>query len=1179
LDSKPLGILHLVDYSILTSGPDVSKKSKFVFRLSAAEPIPHENQHHHFYSDSEQALQLWLLTLQAHIDHAQSIDLMDLGLGRASDIARGTSRDTPRTSPYLDGMYTSAGSLHRRVPLGSRREEPATGERSIIDKVLDRLQLDDPTLSDMNDPSTLLLPAQEHSSIHENHYHHHHHQYSSSSSYLTPALPRLARQAARPLPSSADNDVDGVSSLSMILDTGAGTHSDVGSLDTLPSSRLPHFPLQHPKFSMDSLRDTREAGGNESRIRSGSFTHSTSSSWTDPPSNLSSYSDRHAHALYARRYGSSKPSMDLGCMSNGTSAANSPMSSPRLSTVGGMGQIATPSSPRAGFYRVETALSPAIRRLDGNASSSSISSIDSSVAENLDVHIPHFSSSDTTIHDNSHARQTQVEHEPGKIKGSLASAAGAATGLRIPKKSSLLKLSSKMSWLDSDPSSSQHDKGHDTTDSKSKKIPVTPATLLSVNKPSKGNSGARRTTSHTLDTSSPMFKALVLISSPSKKLNHPSKQDIAHQQHGRGVLSKSMTSLSKGSAGSSTLETEFPMPMSAMPFPHVHSSMDRSDVHKDHSSSAVPLSPSGVMASPSTHRSPSFAILDDSVLYNSPPPRPTSPHTSSKDSSVKGKSRSKEPKRKYLLHGQPSPRVADPPGVPISSIANDWPLYFHPAETRKIPELQFYRYMTDSCTMAPPASTVVSTATATATTGAMTTATTATTGLISPTASPMATAMINVGALSVQERESILSRPSVPNSARASVDVDVSRHIVSPDELTWAIEQETEQCMIQQELQRKSLETRTQMTTLGIDRSQIEKHIGPVVEQVEGKAEAGEMVEEEDDDGEDNEETSVLRESWFDHTDDSKFILNNREVSGMMSPRQGSFTSTTESSVDISGTIESLLLQDSNQWPKIYSTKLPPPPRRSTVSTGERTLSRTPSSSSLLSLPGLSSNPLAAFSTSFTSGGSFLSSPLPSFPSSKAGREGPGSVTAPITLQVPSDKSHAPIQIEVETPDMISVISARPISTCHNTGRISLEDTDGEDSTQIYTPGVGTMLTVDHRRLISSEGVQAVSPLLDQTLIAKNDDYFSAGLETGSVEPTQLEVVNNTVEEKEASLKLPCSMEGTHTRTSPDDPVKDSSKTVEVTIIATTVTTTQPCFPAIPRRSSRRQTEMTLPTV
>lgn len=36
-----------------------------------------------------------------------------------------------------------------------------SGGQSIIDKVLDRLHLEDPTLSDMNDPSTLIMPAQE----------------------------------------------------------------------------------------------------------------------------------------------------------------------------------------------------------------------------------------------------------------------------------------------------------------------------------------------------------------------------------------------------------------------------------------------------------------------------------------------------------------------------------------------------------------------------------------------------------------------------------------------------------------------------------------------------------------------------------------------------------------------------------------------------------------------------------------------------------------------------------------------------------------------------------------------------------------------------------------------------------------------------------------------------------
>ncbi|KAF9272875.1 hypothetical protein BGZ68_002015, partial [Mortierella alpina] len=146
-DTKPLGVLPLADYPVLNSGPDVSRKSKLAFRLSASEAVPRENQNHIFRTDTPQALDLWLEALQSHIDHA--LHTLD-GLGPMDLAANGNGAGPPGYSNTLASFgynsdYTGAES----------------GGQSIIDKVLDRLHLEDPTLSDMNDPSTLIMPAQE----------------------------------------------------------------------------------------------------------------------------------------------------------------------------------------------------------------------------------------------------------------------------------------------------------------------------------------------------------------------------------------------------------------------------------------------------------------------------------------------------------------------------------------------------------------------------------------------------------------------------------------------------------------------------------------------------------------------------------------------------------------------------------------------------------------------------------------------------------------------------------------------------------------------------------------------------------------------------------------------------------------------------------------------------------
>ncbi|KAK3827360.1 MAG: hypothetical protein J3R72DRAFT_479131 [Linnemannia gamsii] len=135
-ESKPLGVLHLSEYSIVVSGPGLSRKSYHAFRLSSTGSILHEHQHHHFRAETAHILDIWLEAIQAHIDHA---------------------RECCSTLSSLDT------ALCNRMERGQDSSCSLSSGMTIIDKVLDRLQLeDDPTLCDVNDPSILILPAQEH---------------------------------------------------------------------------------------------------------------------------------------------------------------------------------------------------------------------------------------------------------------------------------------------------------------------------------------------------------------------------------------------------------------------------------------------------------------------------------------------------------------------------------------------------------------------------------------------------------------------------------------------------------------------------------------------------------------------------------------------------------------------------------------------------------------------------------------------------------------------------------------------------------------------------------------------------------------------------------------------------------------------------------------------------------
>ncbi|KAF9093863.1 hypothetical protein BGX27_001550 [Mortierella sp. AM989] len=105
----------------MTSGSEITRKSKFAFKLSLPEHISHQHQNHVFFLDTAQSLENWTFAIQIHINQA------------------------------IAALYTMAEAS---VRLGQQLRDENNGQSgagTIIDRVLDRLQLEDPTLSDMGD--------------------------------------------------------------------------------------------------------------------------------------------------------------------------------------------------------------------------------------------------------------------------------------------------------------------------------------------------------------------------------------------------------------------------------------------------------------------------------------------------------------------------------------------------------------------------------------------------------------------------------------------------------------------------------------------------------------------------------------------------------------------------------------------------------------------------------------------------------------------------------------------------------------------------------------------------------------------------------------------------------------------------------------------------------------------
>ncbi|KAF9088706.1 hypothetical protein BGX29_000147 [Mortierella sp. GBA35] len=206
-------MLHLSEYSILAAGPEVSRKSKLAFRLSSPEPIPHQQQHHVFFTESAQSLRNWLHSLQVHINHAAA----------------------NWSSSSKAGPLTAAGlGLQQQRMVDQRNEGKVVPGQSIIDRVLDRLHLDDPSA-----PTAIAATSTT----------------ATTAGGLTDSTTKSMTDTARipyippNFPQSHEDNNDTWSSTSSMPNTSTNTSANLEYIFALNQQN------QATKSSMDSIRD------------------------------------------------------------------------------------------------------------------------------------------------------------------------------------------------------------------------------------------------------------------------------------------------------------------------------------------------------------------------------------------------------------------------------------------------------------------------------------------------------------------------------------------------------------------------------------------------------------------------------------------------------------------------------------------------------------------------------------------------------------------------------------------------------------------------------------------------------------------------------------------------------------------------------------------------------------
>ncbi|KAF9935595.1 Pleckstrin y domain-containing A member 7 [Mortierella alpina] len=524
-DTKPLGVLPLADYPVLNSGPDVSRKSKLAFRLSTSEAIPREHQHHIFRAETPQALDLWLEALQGHISHAKgNLD----GLGPL-DLAPNDN------GAGLQWYANSPG----RFGFNKDNSGEESGEQSIIDKVLDRLHLEDPTLSDMNDPSTLIMPAQEIPSFPQNQ------TPTSHSSFRTLQICPEDENLDGWLPSpAASSNLYGGTGTPIIGIRGArpgsfaqGHTSSASSSLTAPSASYSSYPDVELAGSMSGTNRNRVSGQaldaqGRTILQQGSRGshgfHSASSSLSGYQQ-LQSQSPKHS----PQRPNGLQLSFDKSAASPSTTPINSPLSSPKLSTFSSnslSSAYTNPHSPRTYFYRADSS----VRRVESNASLTSISTINSSPGDGTN-----------NGKDDENALSRSAISLGQEANGGNNNSGG-FTRTNPTKKADATAGKYNVGNDHQSPQILRKDDGQQAAVSgkKSKKLWSVCESSGSSQSPEKssslqsGGTGGKKTVSQSLDSNNSMLKGLVLIC-PSKKQNRDSHVSS------KG-LSKSMSSLFKG---------------------------------------------------------------------------------------------------------------------------------------------------------------------------------------------------------------------------------------------------------------------------------------------------------------------------------------------------------------------------------------------------------------------------------------------------------------------------------------------------------------------------------------------------------------------------------------------------------------------------------------------------------
>ncbi|KAF9196625.1 hypothetical protein BGZ49_002732 [Haplosporangium sp. Z 27] len=652
-ETKPLGILHLDNYSNLTYGPDLARKSKFAFRLSSP-----ENSDHLFHAETPQAFDLWLDALQGHIRHALSRrDVL-------SPLDVDQQHEQPG-NPFTNDLYKS------------------TGEQSIIDKVLDRLHLEDPTLSDMNDPSTLIMPAQEH-----------HHSFQKSFRDLQLSLGDDL-DGWSPPPSSAlysSSNTSASANTSMSMDAHHVSRSNTETSST-SSQRSPIGIQRTTNYGMS--------------FGSENHSQSSASSFTDPYSNYSSFSEvsfggnsgnRSARASMQILDSQGRPSLQQG---RGTTHALHSSPSP-LSGVQHLNHYHTQFSPTPSLYpyrvkgqtlSLETGglplsehsmdspfsspmtslassyqispICPDLKRTESSGSTNSISTIDSALGEAIITHdIASVKGLTMTPLDLIHKKPTK--------EGSGSSGSSQSTPVT----------NKKMIWskgyctdndllpfeiLDKESNAASMNEGK-----KAKKLWSVYGNSGSItisDKTGSGNNGSgnnRKTTNQSLDSNNAMLKNLVLIS-PVKKNNSGSKgSNTTSTTKG---FSKSMTSLSKVSESEAHNHPVPPFPVSPSNHHHNHHvfSPDTSSASRVRSPSVSVLDEALAAASREYAEYTQKQFLNrppahnDDILYSRSPAQQDSNSFNLLKKSIQGqKQQSKQP---------PSSRATT---APISLITSDW---------------------------------------------------------------------------------------------------------------------------------------------------------------------------------------------------------------------------------------------------------------------------------------------------------------------------------------------------------------------------------------------------------------------------------------------------------------------------------------------------------------------------